>query len=135
MSDREFPSGPWTGFFTYNILPGKHRTDLQLEFAHGRMTGEGNDRVGSFVISGRYDAQTKECYWTKSYVGQHDVSYTGFGEGKGIWGTWEISPRHRGGFHIWPLTDDAGANAERLAEEAPIRHLTPSPAVDTPVSL
>jgi hypothetical protein len=35
--------------------------DLVLEFGNGRITGEGNDNVGPFIISGRYeDAATEE---------------------------------------------------------------------------
>lgn len=76
--------------------------DLDLTFASGRMNGDGNDDVGRFTIRGQYDAQTLECWWTKTYVGAHDVFYRGFREGKGIWGTWEITVQDHGGFHIWP---------------------------------
>lgn len=105
MSD--FPSGPWTGFYTYDVAPGKWRTDLIFTFDDGRMTGEGKDEEGPFVISGGYDAVSKECSWTKSYVSAHDVFYKGFREGKGIWGTWDIGNMVRGGFHIWPLEEDS----------------------------
>jgi hypothetical protein len=64
--------------------------DLGLDFANGRVSGEGNDVVGAFVISGRFDSAKGECDWTKTYIGAHDVFYRGFREGKGIWGTWEI---------------------------------------------
>lgn len=112
MSDDQFPSGPWTGF--YNYQPGqRHRMDLHLTFACGRLTGDGNDDVGRFTIRGRYDAATKECWWTKTYPGSHDVSYRGFREGKGIWGTWEINLFAHGGFHIWPK----GANEGEVATE------------------
>ena len=101
MSESTFPSGPWTGF--YNYRPGdRHRMDLQLAFANGILTGDGSDDVGRFLIKGRYDASNGECHWTKSYPGSHDVFYRGFREGKGIWGTWEITIRDHGGFHIWP---------------------------------
>jgi hypothetical protein len=76
---------------------------LQLTFANGNMSGDGEDDVGRFLIKGRYDAASHECYWTKGYLGAHDVFYRGFREGKGIWGTWEITIRDHGGFHIWPL--------------------------------
>ncbi len=66
------------------------------------MSGDGVDDVGRFLIKGRYDGASRECYWTKSYIGAHDVFYRGFREGKGIWGTWEISLYSHGGFHIWP---------------------------------
>jgi hypothetical protein len=34
------------------------------------------------------------------------VTFRGFREGKGIWGTWEIGSAWKGGFHIWPLGDE-----------------------------
>lgn len=119
MSDPDFRSGPWTGFYTYSGQPGRHRMDLSIAFANGRITGEGNDDIGAFVLAGSYDAKTRECYWTKSYVGAHDVFYKGFREGKGIWGTWEIGNGPRGGFHIWPLgsgEDDGETESEETED-------------------
>jgi hypothetical protein len=75
---------------------------LHLTFANGMMSGDGNDDLGRFLIKGRYDSQSAESHWTKSYVDAHDVFYRGFREGKGIWGTWEIGNLDHGGFHIWP---------------------------------
>jgi hypothetical protein len=101
MSEAQFPSGLWTGF--YNYVPGdRHSMQLRLEFSAGAMHGDGVDDIGSFAIRGRYDTSSLECSWTKTYPGSHDVSYRGFREGKGIWGTWEIGLFARGGFHIWP---------------------------------
>ena len=91
--------------------------DLQLEFSNGTMTGEGNDDVGPFLVKGRYDTQNLECYWTKTYVGAHDVYYRGFREGKGIWGTWDIRTLAHGGFHIWPRKAGAGDEDVELAEQ------------------
>lgn len=114
VSDDLFPSGPWTGF--YNYRPGdRHRMDLHLAFANGQISGDGNDDIGRFTIRGRYDAATKECWWTKTYPGSHDVAYRGFREGKGIWGTWEIKVFDHGGFHIWPRGAGAG-EAETICE-------------------
>ena len=115
MSEALFPSGPWVGF--YNYYPGdRHRMDLQLTFAIGNMTGDGVDDIGRFLIKGHYDAASRECYWTKTYVGAHDVFYRGFREGKGIWGTWEIKSLSHGGFHIWPR--QAGEGEGRAETEA-----------------
>ena len=84
------------------------------------MSGDGNDDVGRFLIKGRYDAASRECYWTKSYVGAHDVFYRGFRESKGIWGTWEITIQYHGGFHIWPRRAGEGeARAETAAADQP----------------
>ena len=114
MNETLFPSGPWTGF--YNYRPGdRHRMDLHLTFANGNLSGDGVDDIGRFLIKGRYDTASRECYWTKTYVGAHDVFYRGFREGKGIWGTWEITIQLHGGFHIWPRQ---AAEGEVAAEEA-----------------
>ena len=114
MSDKMYPSGPWTGFYNYQPKD-KHRMDLHLSFTNGRITGEGSDDVGSFVIKGEYNAQSAECHWTKTYLGAHDVSYRGFREGKGIWGTWEIRADNRGGFHIWPKESGEGESTNTTA--------------------
>jgi hypothetical protein len=106
MRDTSFRSGPWTGFYTYRGVSGNCPTDLSLSFDLGRMTGQGADSVGPFVIEGSYDTGSRECNWTKSYVGAHDVHYQGFAEGKGIWGTWQIPSEAQGGFHIWPLKEE-----------------------------
>ena len=66
------------------------------------MTGEGRDRIGPFLIRGKYNVDDGKCHWSKRYIGKHDVAYQGYNEGKGIWGIWEIPPSWRGGFHIWP---------------------------------
>lgn len=117
MSDELFPSGPWTGFYNYSPKD-KHRMDLHLTFAGGRMSGAGNDDIGRFTIAGQYDAKTLECSWTKTYAGTHSVFYRGFREGKGIWGTWEITPRNHGGFHIWPKRVGEGETEVAAAEQA-----------------
>jgi hypothetical protein len=114
MSDALFPSGPWTGFYHY-APPDKHRMDLRLSFAEGRITGEGGDDVGAFAIRGDFDCASLECRWIKSYPGSHDVYYHGFREGKGIWGAWDIGVNAHGGFHIWPTDLAVG---ERQGEAA-----------------
>ena len=127
MSDERFPSGPWTGFYNYSPQD-KHRMDLDLTFAAGRMSGDGNDDVGRFMIRGQYDVRSLECWWTKAYVGAHDVFYRGFREGKGIWGTWEITLHDHGGFHIWPKRAGEGeaetvsAKKEQPVEKAAVAH-------------
>jgi hypothetical protein len=87
------------------------------------MTGEGRDLIGPFLIRGRYQVDDGQCWWTKRYLGKHDVSYRGCNEGKGIWGVWEIPPSYRGGFHIWP---------ESMGD--PTRQ-TLSEAVDEPIQM
>jgi len=101
--DSRFPSGPWKGFFLQPQIKGRSWMDLDLTFRDGTMRGEGRDWVGKFIIVGRYETESGKCWWTKRYIGKHDVAYQGYNEGKGIWGTWEIPPLWRGGFHIWPV--------------------------------
>ena len=119
-TDPRFPSGPWVGFFLQKILPGRHTMELRLTFQTGNMTGEGRDRVGDFLVKGRYDLADGKCYWTKKYLGKHDVYYQGYNEGKGIWGVWTINSAgiaQSGGFHIWPEGFGDPTN-EYLVEEA-----------------
>ena len=121
MSDALFPSGPWVGFYNYGPASGRHRMDLGLTFAKGRVTGDGIDDIGRFLIAGRFDAEARECDWTKTYPGSHDVFYRGFREGKGIWGTWEIGIFSHGGFNIWPKnTDDLESDKEIATEPEPV---------------
>jgi len=103
--------------------------DLALTFANGLMSGDGTDDIGRFLIKGRYDAANRECYWTKSYIGAHDVYYRGFREGKGIWGTWEITIQQHGGFHIWPK-----AVGEEEAQVANAEAQAPVDAIGTEVA-
>ncbi len=120
MADELFPSGPWTGFYNYSPRD-KHRMDLDLTFAAGKMSGDGKDDVGHFRIGSSYDATSLECSWTKTYVGAHSVLYRGFREGKGIWGTWEITLQNHGGFHIWPKRVGEGeAETESSEQEQPV---------------
>ena len=119
-TDPRFPSGPWTGFFLQRSIPGKHRMELRLTFQMEYMTGEGRDWVGEFLLKGRYSLADGKCYWTKKYLGKHDVFYEGFNEGKGIWGVWQINISGvsvRGGFHIWPEGQGDPTN-DALVEEA-----------------
>lgn len=91
--------------------------ELSLRFENGRITGDGADPVGLFVIAGHFDTSSGDCDWTKTYPGAHDVFYRGFREEKGIWGTWEIHQIWRGGFHIWPLGEENAEELELLEEE------------------
>jgi hypothetical protein len=117
MSKR-FPSGPWTGFYTESFSKQQFPMNLQLVFSHGRISGSGDDGVGSFTIEGRYDERSKECAWIKQYIGAHKVAYSGGADHHGIWGLWHLWGRS-GGFHIWPLCSGSG-NDETLAIEEPL---------------
>jgi len=120
----QFPSGPWLGFYTYDSGRDRHRMDLSLEFGKGMIGGEGTDDIGPFVVRGRYNTKSKECHWTKTYVGMHDVFYSGIRQGKGIHGTWEVG-RAVGGFKVWPLA--SGADGD---EAEPEENLQPEEVVE-----
>ena len=121
----EFTSGPWTGFYTYED-GRKGRMDLSLSFREGTVSGAGSDPVGPFTILGRYDAESNEIHWTKSYLGAHTVFYRGCRDNRGIWGTWEIRTWFTGGFHLWPKGQAEGAREEAEAEiETPVEAVAP----------
>jgi hypothetical protein len=129
-TDPRFPSGRWMGFFVDRRVPGRHHMELLLTFRKGDMTGEGRDRVGAFVVRGRYTIEDGRCHWTKRYLGRHDVFYSGYNEGKGIWGIWTIAisgqELARGGFHIWPegMLDPSGSTLSEAAE-VPVEEIAP----------
>ncbi len=117
-TDAGFPSGKWTGFYTY-YDPNPHRMDLFLEFHASQVSGDGMDDVGRFLIQGRYSCDTRQCSWAKRYVGQHTVTYHGVQSGKTIAGEWTLrSGGHtlRGGFRIWP-SEYGDLTAEYFVEE------------------
>lgn len=114
MASALFPSGDWYGFYTYQRHPGRHPMDIRFTFEDGRISASGGDPVGEFVLTGDYCEQSRECHWIKRYLGAHSVSYQGFREGKGIWGTWEL-PLFKGGFHVWPV--GTGGRVEHRVEE------------------
>ena len=115
-------------------MPGKHTMELILEFSEGQIRGEGRDRVGAFLIRGRFQVEDGRCWWTKSYPGLHDVSYQGYNEGKGIWGMWEIASYWRGGFHIWPeaMGDPTTPAMSEAAEDFPPTSTTSRTPTPTP---
>jgi hypothetical protein len=115
MAKAQFPSGPWVGFYTYHGHSQRALMDLNLRFRDGKIEGDGADGINTFVIAGWYDAQKLECGWQKIYP-THQVDYTGYREGKGIWGTWKIR-KTTGGFHIWPLSEGGPPDLRKLAEE------------------
>jgi hypothetical protein len=122
MSDESLPNGPWKGFYVHSGRSDRHRMDLSLTFRNATMRGDGSDDIGKFIIQGRFDLKKKEFWWTKQYVGRHSVFYKGFKDGfKGIWGTWEIGPKDRGGFKIWPVASGENADGQEAnAVEQPV---------------
>ncbi len=98
-----FPSGEWEGFYTYAFGPDAHRHSMSfaLTFKNGRVSGNGIDDLSRFTWHGSYDTEQLRCWMQKHYP-THTVFYDGYVDEKGIWGTWEIPPFDRGGFHIWP---------------------------------
>lgn len=125
MASALFPSGQWVGFYTYSGHARKFLMDLKLEFSGGRMHGEGADGIGFFVIAGAYSEKDLECHWDKTYVGRHTVTYQGYREGKGIWGTWMLT-KTNGGFHIWPIKEGPPPDLRDLEEEKEMRETAPA---------
>lgn len=115
--DDRFPTGEWRGFFVQPDSTRRHMMNMALQFAEGRLSGTGEDWVGAFTISGRYDTRTGECSWRKQYVGQHSIEYGGRARNRGIVGQWRIPkllPYGTGPFFIWPRAlGDLGSEFER----------------------
>ncbi len=112
--DDRFATGEWKGFFVQPDSRHRHAMDLVLEFGRGKISGIGEDFVGRFTIRGTYDTQTSACMWTKQYIGQHSVQYTGQARQGGIIGQWRIPGLPvfwTGPFFVWP-----GANGDLESE-------------------
>lgn len=119
-TDERFVSGRWRGFWVQD--PARSRTDMNLEFSGGHISGEGYDWVGAFVIRGTYELESGKVSWTKSYLGAHCVKYDGYAEVKnGIWGLWNITGLDKGGFQIWPDAEKTRARERRVEAERPQR--------------
>lgn len=125
MATEIYPSGAWRGFYSYGA-GDRHSMQLDLLFSNGILAGDGVDDVGSFLINGSYDQESAACRWTKTYIGAHDVAYSGARDGKGIAGAWQLRFGH-GTFRIWPgrYGDSAGAN-ESVELDEPVEVLTHS---------
>ena len=110
-----FPSGEWEGFYTYAQGPGAEQFKMyfSLNFANNEVSGGGSDNVGPFVWKGIYDTQGLWCKMTKYYA-THTVFYDGNVDENGIWGSWEIPPWSKGGFHLWPKKNEESAQVEAV---------------------
>lgn len=124
--DSRFPSGEWTGFYLQRSSATRNWMSLRLSFRAGVLQGDGTDNIGPFTMTGGYDLADGRCWWIKRYTARHDVSYSGYNEGKGIWGVWDIPPSSRGGFHIWPAgMPDPTQNALEASEQTPVEAASP----------
>jgi hypothetical protein len=108
-----FPSGEWEGFYTYAFGPDarRHTMSFALTFKNRKVSGSGIDNVDRFIWRGSYDTEKLRCWMQKRYP-THMVFYDGYVDQNGIWGTWEIPPDFRGGFHIWPKGLSEGLTVE-----------------------
>jgi hypothetical protein len=121
-----FTSGTWTAFWTAYpdwAPPAESAHSLELTFADGRVSGEGTDWVGEFVIGGTYDEATQRVAYTKAYVGKHSIEYTGQRDAEGnISGEWQLGP-FRGFFLLVPRpVREATAVAEPWHSDTVRRH-------------
>ena len=84
---------------------------LDLLFSGGILAGDGADDIGSFIMHGSYDPLSGTCRWMKTYIGSHDVAYSGARDLNAIAGIWHLGDGN-GTFRIWPAwrSDTAGVD-------------------------
>ncbi len=123
-ADARFPSGRWAGWWRQEADLG--RMQLNLTFGGGHIVGDGRDKVGDFMLSGRYDAASGRVSLQKTYLGGHALDYEGVAAAVGIRGTWHIAALHEmlsdsGPFHIWPAhSGDSDALREQQCASEPV---------------
>lgn len=117
------PTGQWNGFYIESQISQRGWMHQYLEFAENKMTGEGTDRVGPWTLTGILDPDSQQASWVKSYVGKHDVNYSGKISDKGIVGVWDIRGVTDGPFHIWPqhLTEFDRMYMQEELDNTPLR--------------
>ena len=127
-TDPRFKTGRWKGFWIQGAA--RSRTELDLRFDGGEVSGDGHDWVGDYVLSGVYDLETGKVSWVKAYLDSHTVEYDGCAEtSNGIWGMWSIGTYDKGGFQIWPEDQEGEErNALAAAQEREIVHIAWSPS-------
>jgi hypothetical protein len=118
-------SGPWTGL---SIQGNRRLTEsIRLTISRGRITGDGSDVDGDFVLDGSYDAEgsvTIDRRYTRVASGDPGGTwavfrYQGRWDGAMVHGRWaEIgSPSNGGPFEMWPDRDEDRAELAILLED------------------
>ncbi len=132
LSEMDFPSGPWTGFYNYGRSTRKHRMDLVLTLLITRLRRR-KRRHRSIRSYRAVRRHKRRMLLDEDLHRRTRVYYRGFREGKGIWGLWEL-PNESGGFHIWPLGQGEGEqNYESAEEPAPWKQLREKPEYAFPL--
>lgn len=70
----EVKSGLWKGH--YMQYHQRHLFTMNLEFKNNKVTGGGDDNIGSFTVDGKYKSNG-DIKFTKNYQGAHSVKYCG----------------------------------------------------------
>jgi len=129
-TDPRFVSGRWIGFYLQpQIHYGRCWMQLFLRFSEGKIQGDGRDIAGSFFLRGKYNLESAEVWFHKTYNDWH-VYYKGRYARKAISGIWYL-PVDSGDFVVWSV-DNSDPTIRRLKAEAelPVAVMPPS-AVDS----
>ena len=105
------PTGPWLGYYLYSPGGQPHGQRMDLSFAGGIVSGNGQDDIGAFDVAGSYSTDSGLVSWLKTYRNTHSVSYRGYFEKGSIYGGWKIDSECHGGFKIWPVPPGTVGNA------------------------
>lgn len=91
---------------------------MTLNFASGRIGGEGIDQIDLFTMEGKYQPNGK-VNMRKRYL-SHSVRYVGEWNGQMIFGKWNIGRWDSGEFEIWPEVEeeDQALGLQELANTA-----------------
>lgn len=138
MNDSKL-TGSWRGYYRKQYDSYKYDDEwgemtVELAVREQKMTGEGEDQIGTFTIEGQYTPETGAVRFIKSYA-DHAFNYRGmYDPPRGIWGLWEpVSEDSDSGhffrkivtgyFYIWPKNEDNPVDISTIdfADEPPFQ--------------
>ncbi|CDW77966.1 UNKNOWN [Stylonychia lemnae] len=91
----------WSGFW----LQGQSKGEMKFEkllITKNTVFGNGEDSIGTFIISGKVHENNQTLGFRKQYLGKHLVTYTGgiSNQGKTVQGDWDIGGSTTGKFEL-----------------------------------
>ena len=117
----------WPGFYNYGRSTRKHRMHLALSFADHAVTGDGNDNIGRFFVTGRLMAQTTSVTVQRLTPGRMTFTIVASEKASGDYGNYLTSQVT----FTFGQSENKKANTVKRARKS---HRTSKPSWDNPIA-